>query len=133
MIVVDASALVELLLARPGARTVERQLRGVGASLHAPDLLLLEATQTIRRYEQRNDIDGERAAVAVVDLLALGVTTYEHEILLPRIWQLRHNLTAYDAAYVALAEVLDAPLVTFDAHLAAAPGHDAVIELLTAA
>jgi predicted nucleic acid-binding protein len=66
------------------------------------------------------------------DLADLDIHRYEHEPLLPRIWELRENLTAYDAAYVALAEALGAPLVTFDSRLAAAPGVAAAVQVLTA-
>jgi predicted nucleic acid-binding protein len=75
-------------------------------------------------------MDSARAALALEDLRALGITRYAHEPLLDRIWQLRANTTAYDAAYLALAEGLDAPLLTFDGRLANAPGHRAQIRLL---
>ena len=72
----------------------------------------------------------ERGLEGLARLDDLGIVRYAHVLLLPRIWGLRHNMTAFDAAYVALAEVLDAPLVTTDARLAAAPGHAATIELI---
>lgn len=84
----------------------------------------------IRRYAAKGDLDGERGREALADLADLPMRRYPHDFLLPRIWDLRSNLTAYDAAYVALAEVLDAPLVTRDRRLAAAAGHHAQIDLL---
>jgi predicted nucleic acid-binding protein len=84
----------------------------------------------LRRYERAGDISGPRAQSALVDLGDLPVHRYSHVPLLPRMWELRANLTGYDAAYVALAEVLEAPLVTADAKLASAPGHRARIQVL---
>ena len=131
--VLDASAVVQLLLGLPGGEQVEERLRDISVSVHAPQLLLLEAAQVIRRVEQLGGIGAREAAMAIADLLALDITPHDHDLLLPRVWELRHNLTSFDASYVAPAEVLDAPLLTFDAHLAAAPGHLATIELLSAA
>lgn len=133
MIVLDASSVVELVLRLPGGDAVARRLDQAESSLHAPHLLPLEVIQTIRRLSALRLITPDLAAAALVDVADLDVLLHEHNDLLPRIWDLRHNLTAYDAAYVALAEVLDAPLLTFDARLAAAPGHLATIELLSAA
>ena len=124
---------MRLLLGLPGGEQVEERLRDISVSVHAPQLLLLEAAQVIRRVEQLGGIGAREAAMAIADLLALDITPHDHDLLLPRVWELRHNLTSYDASYVALAEVLDAPLLTFDARLAAAPGHLATIELLSAA
>jgi predicted nucleic acid-binding protein len=84
----------------------------------------------IRRYAANGEIDGDRGLSALTDLADLPLRRYPHGFLLPRIWALRNNLTAYDAAYVALAEALDAPLLTRDRRLAAAAGHRAQIELL---
>ena len=84
----------------------------------------------IRRYAANGDIDGERGRVALADLADLPVRRYPHDFLLPRIWELRNNLTAYDAAYVALAEALDARLLTRDRRLATAAGHRARVELV---
>ena len=130
MIVLDASTVVEITLGLSGHGSAVARLGSESA--HAPHLLSLEVAQSIRRHERAGLVPPARAAAGVGDAAQLDIVLHEHELLLPRVWQLRHNLTAYDAAYVALAEVLDAPLVTFDAHLAAAPGHDATIELLTA-
>ncbi len=130
MIVVDASALIEVLLRTPSAKTVEDRLFAPGQTLHAPHLLDVEVAQVIRRYAAKGEIDGERGRLALTDLADLAMWRYPHDILLPRIWDLRRNLTAYDAAYVALAEALDAPLLTRDRRLASAALHHAQIELI---
>ena len=130
MIVVDASALVELLLDTDEAGAVAARLFDSGDSLAAPHLIDVEAAQVLRRYAQAGEIDGRRGREAMDDLADMPIRRYPHDILLPRVWDLRHNLTAYDAVYVALAEALDAPLVTRDRRLARAAGHGAEIELL---
>jgi predicted nucleic acid-binding protein len=130
VIVVDASALLEALLRTPAAKAVENRLFAPGQTLHAPHLLDVEVAQVIRRYAASGEIDSERGRMALTDLADLPLRRYPHDILLLRIWDLRNNLTAYDAAYVALAEALDAPLLTRDRRLAAAAGHRAQIELV---
>jgi predicted nucleic acid-binding protein len=130
VIVVDASALLEALLHMPAASAVEEHLFAVGQTLHAPHLLDLEVAQVVRRYAANGDIDDGRGRTALADLADLPLRRYPHDFLLPRIWDLRNNLTAYDAAYVALAEALDSPLLTRDRRLAAAVGHHARIELV---
>ena len=129
MIVVDASAALELLL-RPATheRLVERLL-GTGELLVAPHLLDLEVVQVLRRFAASGELSEQRAGEALEDWSMLRITRYPHETCLRRVWQLRHNLTAYDGIYVALAESLDCPLVTCDGPLAAAPGPRATIEL----
>lgn len=130
MIVVDASALLEALLRTPTAKAVEDRLFAPGQTLHAPHLLDVEIAQVLRRYVASGEIDAERGRLALTDLQDLPLQRYRHDFLLPRIWALRDNLTAYDAAYVALAEALDSPLLTRDRRLAAAAGHRAPIELV---
>jgi predicted nucleic acid-binding protein len=130
VIVVDASALLEALLRTSAAKAVEDRLFAPGQTLHAPHLLDVEVAQVIRRYALSGEIDGARGGLALADLADLPLRRYPHDFLLPRIWELRNNLTAYDAAYVALAEALDAPLLTRDRRLAAAAGHRARIELV---
>ncbi|MDR3470035.1 MAG: type II toxin-antitoxin system VapC family toxin [Xanthobacteraceae bacterium] len=128
--VVDASALLEALLRTPAAVAVEARLLDARETLHAPHLLDIEIAQVIRRYAAIGDIDAERGRAALVDLGDFPLRRYPHGFLLPRVWELRNNLTASDAVYVALAEALDAPLLTRDRHLAAAAGHHARIELI---
>jgi predicted nucleic acid-binding protein len=130
MIVVDASAVVEALLRTPAAKVVERWLFDPRHTLHAPHLLDIEVTQVIRRYAAAGEIDSERGRAALADLADLPLYRYPHNFLLRRVWDLRDSLTAYDAAYVALAEALDAPLLTRDQRLAAAAGRHARVELV---
>jgi predicted nucleic acid-binding protein len=130
VIVVDASALLETLLRTPAARQVDRRLLAAEETLHAPELIDLEAAQVICRYVAAGGIAAERGRAALAVLADLPLRRYSHRPLLPRVWQLRHNLTAYDAAYIALAEALDAPLVTRDRRLAVASGHHAQVELV---
>ena len=130
MIVLDASVAVELLLNTPiGKRLVER-LRAPAVSLHAPHLIDLEVAQTLRRYVADDTLTEERGRLALQHLAMLDLNRYPHDVFLRRIWELRDNLTAYDASYVALAETLGATLVTSDRHLAKAPKLRAAIELL---
>jgi predicted nucleic acid-binding protein len=129
VIVVDASALLETLLRTSAAKAVEDRLFAPRQTLHAPHLIDVEVAQVIRRYAANGEIDGERGRAALADLADLPLRRYPHDFLLPRILELRNNLTAYDAAYVALAEALDAPLLTRDWRLATAAGHRARIEL----
>ncbi len=130
MIVVDASALLELLLRTPSAKAVEERLFAAGETLYAPHLIDVEVAQVIRRYSANGEIDSERGRAALTDLADFPLRRFPHDFLLTRIWELRNNLTAYDAVYVALAEVLDAVLLTRDKRLASAPGHHARIELV---
>ena len=130
MIVLDASAAVDWLLQTSSGKRVENRIYARSESLHAPDLLDLEVTQVLRRLTLQGIVSGTRADEAVRDLLDLRVTRYPHLVLLPCIWQLRHNFSAYDAANVVLSEKLDAPLITRDSRLASTSGHGATIELL---
>ena len=101
-----------------------------GESLHAPHLLDVEVTQVLRRYTQNTALTAQRAQEALDDLLDFPIERYPHAALLPRAWDLRDNLTAYDAVYVALAEALQTSLLTCDGRLARAPGLTARIELM---
>jgi predicted nucleic acid-binding protein len=130
LIVLDASAVLELLLATKAGRRVAERIRSPRLSLHVPHLLDLEVLQALRRYVAIGSLSLERAGMALESLVDLGLVRHEHDVLLPRIWALREKLTAYDAAYVALAEVLEAPLLTLDKRLASAPRHRARIELV---
>jgi predicted nucleic acid-binding protein len=130
MIVLDASSVVDLLLSPSTIAPAWRGILGPDESLHAPQLLDLEVTQVLRRCVLSRMLTAERAGQAVEALRTLRVRRHSHLPLLARVWQLRHNLTAYDAAYVALAEELGATLVTRDAKLASATGHRARIDLV---
>ncbi len=128
--VLDASAAVEWLLQLARADAVSERLTAWDGALHAPHLLGVEVAQVVRRYAAVGDITAQRGADALTDLADLDMVHHPHEPLLPTMWRLRSNLTAYDAAYVALALVLDVPLLTLDAWIAAAPGHGAAVELV---
>ncbi len=130
MIVVDASTLLELLLNTEIAPQVADRLFDAQDTLHAPHLLDLEIAQVLRRYERARALSAARANDAFSDLAGMQITRYPHDFLLPRIWALRRNLTAYDGAYLALAEILGATLVTRDTALKSAKGHSARVELL---
>ena len=130
MIVVDASAVLEVVLRTPAASRVEARLTEAGETLHAPHLIDLEVAQVIRRFCASGELSDERGEEALEDFSALRIIRYPHGVFLPRIWELRHNVTAYDGAYIALAEALSAPLLTCDEPLAKAPGHEASIELV---
>jgi len=130
MMVVDASAILEVLLATPAAPRVAERLFAPGETLHAPHLLDLEIAQVLRRYWLSGELAPERSLQALEDLADLPLTRYPHDLFLLRIWELRHNLTAYDAAYLALAEALGAPLLTRDRALASSSGHTVTVELI---
>jgi predicted nucleic acid-binding protein len=130
LIVVDASAVIEVLLGTSVAGRLAERLFAEGETLHAPHLLDVEVTQVLRRYALAGTFGAERGEEALADLADFPIARYAHQPLLFRIWDLRHNVTAYDAAYVALAEALAAPLVTRDAKLASTKGHQARIELV---
>ena len=128
MIVLDASAAVDWLLQTTAGQNIERRIYSHNETLHAPHLLDLEVTQVLRRLAMQGMVSAHRADEAFSDLLDLRITRYPHLVLLPRMWQLRHNFSAYDAAYIVLAEKLGAVLVTRDGRLASASGHAAAIE-----
>jgi predicted nucleic acid-binding protein len=129
LIVVDASAMLELLLRTEVGLRIEKKVLAARASTHAPHLLDLEVAQVLRRFAGAGQLSAERGREALADLADLPLNRYPHDLLLPRIWELRQNVTAYDAAYLALAEALEAPLVTCDAKLASAPGHSAEVQV----
>ena len=129
MIVLDASAAVDWLLQTPAGQRIENRIYSRNETLHTPHFLDLEVTQVLRRLARQGVVPLHRADEAVHDLLDLRINRYAHFVLLPRIWQLRHNFSAYDAAYIVLAEELGAALVTRDGRLASASGHAARIEL----
>lgn len=128
MIVVDSSAAIDLILLGGASRFADRFLDG-RESLQAPQLIDVEVAQVLRRLVRSGGFTGDRAGRALDYFLDLPISRHPHSHLLPRIWQLRNNLTAYDAAYISLAEALHAPILTLDARLARARGHTAVVEL----
>ena len=130
MIVVDASAILEVLLGTLRGARVEARLFERGETLHAPHLLDLEVAQVLRRYAAAREVTRQRSWEALDDLLAVPLTRYPHDVFLPRIWTFRQTVTADDTAYLALAEALDAPLVTCDRHLATVAGHHATVEVV---
>jgi len=135
MLVIDASAVADLLLARPAAEQIDRHLDAFGYAMHAPHLLDVEVLNALRRVVVSGEASRHRAGEAVADLADLPVERYPHDILAPRIWQLRNNFSAYDAAYLALAEDLaegGAPLLTTDARFARAARAHSAIDVLDA-
>ncbi len=118
MIVLDASAALCILLNSPAPRASTLRQRLRGEHLQAPHLIDLEVAQTLRRFVLAGSLTVDRAHDALADLAQLPLIRHPHYPFLDRIWQLRSNVTAYDAAYVALAEILSAPLLTLDARLA---------------
>ena len=130
MIVLDASALVELVTGTATGRVVATRIADATIGLHVPHLADVEVTQALRRYVRDRDLDVAAAEAALDALRALDLQRHAHEPLLPRVWELRNNLSAYEAVYVALAEALDGVLITCDGPLARAPGVVAQIELI---
>ena len=129
MIVLDASAAIDWLLQTAAGQQIDRRIYSRGQSLHAPHLLDLEVAQVLRRLVREAAVTVSRADQAIQDLLDLRLTRYPHFVFLPHIWRLRHNLSAYDAAYVALTEKLGATLITRDARLASVSPHTLSVEL----
>lgn len=128
MIVVDTSAVLSLLMGRPDVPDLVEQVLGDG-DLHAPHLLDVEFQHALRRLVLAGAIGEDRASDARTDFADLTIVRYPHVSLADRMWELRHNATAYDAAFLALAEALRVPLVTCDARLARAPGHTAPVQV----
>ena len=129
MIVLDASAVIDWLLQTSAGQRIERRIYSRNESLHAPHLLDVEVVQVLRSLVREGSVSKGRAAQAIEDLLVLRIARYPHFAMLPAIWHLRHNLSAYDAAYVVLAETLGATLLTCDRRLGSAPGSTARIEV----
>ncbi len=131
MIVLDASAAIEWLIKSPAGTKVDRRLFSFPpVSLHVPHLLDVEIAQVLRRYVREKVMTASRGEEALQDLHDLPLNRYPHDILMRRVWELRAVLTAYDAAYVALAELLDAPLITCDRKIALTSGHRATVEVI---
>ena len=130
MIVLDASAALELLLNAPLAESVASRVFADGESLHAPHLIDLEVAQVLRRFVRRGEIDAPRALQAFADLDDLGVVRYPHRMLIERVWSMRDDATAYDAAYLALSLELGATLLTCDAALASVPARGLKVDVV---
>lgn len=130
MIAPDASAAVNWMLQTPAGQGIEKRILSQNESLHSLQRLDLAFAQLLRRLVRERAVSADRADEALKDFLDLGIARYPHVVLLPRIWQLRDNFSAYDGAYVVLAEELGATLITRDSRLATASGHDATIELV---
>jgi predicted nucleic acid-binding protein len=121
-LVCDGSAVVALLLdAGPAGQWVAEAM--AGGQLAAPGLLAFECSNIIRRHELAGLVSADQAAQAHADLLALPVENWPYELLGVRVWELRMNLSSYDASYVAVAELINAPLVTLDRRIGRAPNH----------
>jgi predicted nucleic acid-binding protein len=129
MIVLDASAVVELLSNGPLANSLRRHLVASGDSFITPHLLDVEAASALRSMVAGRRFDSHRAEEFLVALADLPAERYSHTPLLARIWELRHNFTTYDAVYIALAEATDAVLYTCDEKLC--KGHRARVALFT--
>lgn len=130
MIVVDASAVVEVLLKSERATSAQAAILDETGPVHAPHILDIEVLHVLRRYAACGEMAPDRAQAAIGILTDLPIRRYPHLLLLPRVWQLRHNVSAYDAAYLVLAEILGATLMTGDRRLAAAAEGFAEVELI---
>jgi len=130
LIVLDASVVLEVLLRMPAGVALQERLFEPAETLHAPHLLDVEVAQVLRRYALAGEVEAQRCRAALDDLAGLPLTRYPNGVLMARVWDLRDNLSAYDAVYIALAEALDAPLLTRDRRLAKAPAHRARVELV---
>jgi predicted nucleic acid-binding protein len=131
VIVLDASAAIDLLLnIQPQAATIAARLGQAGETLHAPHLIDLEVFSAVRHHVRRRVLPEDRGRLALEDLRDLRLIRYPISPLMERMWEMRENVSGFDAAYVALAEALDAPLVTSDCRLARTRGHAARIEAI---
>jgi predicted nucleic acid-binding protein len=128
MIVLEASAVVDWLLQTPAGQHIEQRIYARNDTLHSVHLLDVEFAQVLRRLVREGTVAPRRAEEEIEDLMALRMTRYAPVLLLNRIWRLRQNQSAYEAAYV-LAESLNAPLITRDQRIAAVPGHAAAVEV----
>lgn len=128
MIVADASVILAALL-RETPGLAERLFLQSG-EIHAPHLIDLEVLSAVRKLARRDQLTTGQAQTVLTDFQDMTLARYPHGLILSRAWELRTNLTPYDAAYVALAEILDAPLLTRDRRLANAPGHRARVEVV---
>jgi predicted nucleic acid-binding protein len=130
MIVLDASAVVELVLDTAAGRRVATLIEDAGTGLHVPHLIDVETVSALRRLSRDGVIEDDDAADAIDNLLALDLQRHSHEGLLERAWSLRKHVTVYDAIYLALAEALGATVVTCDRRLGRASGVSARVEVV---
>ena len=131
MIIADASFLV-MALGDDGPDGTQARGRLRGEELAAPHLIDLEISSVLRRSVLTGTVTGQRARQALQDLTDLEIERVAHTTLLPRVWELRGNYTPYDASYVAVAELFHAPLLTYDARMANAPGARCLFEVFPA-
>ena len=129
MFVLDASGAVELLLNTAAGKHIASRLDDSTESIHAPHLIDVEVAHVLRRYTLHGVLSAARCERALSHWRELDVERHSHDLFLDRMWQLRHNVSAYDAAYVALTEALSTVLVTGDGRLARIPGLAIRIEL----
>jgi predicted nucleic acid-binding protein len=125
VIVADASAVLDVLLQAPKAPWIAQHLFAPGQSVQVPHVIDLEVLQVLRRYSRTADMGAVHAEQALQVFWSMPLNRYPHTVLAPRIWELRYSFTAYDAAYIALAEALDCPLMTCDRALGS--GHQAKV------
>lgn len=130
MPVIDATVIAEYLVDAEKAEVARRRVIADRAALWAPHLVDAEVGHVLRRGVRKGMITAEAGESALEDLIVLPVRRVRHRELLPRAWELRDNVSFYDAMYVSLAEILNQPLITFDARLAKASGIRAEIEVL---
>jgi predicted nucleic acid-binding protein len=130
LIVLDASAAIAVLLnLGTSASAVRERLYGSDEGPHVPHLFEIEVLGALRRHALISDLSAKRGQELLEDLTSMRLNRYPHTALLSRMWELKENVTIQDAAYIALAETLDAPLITMDGRLARAPGIRAVVEV----
>lgn len=128
--VVDSSAILDLVTDGPAAAAVSNRLGGLGGVLYAPAIIDLEVLHVIRRWVLVGELALHKAETAIEFYGKIEILRFAHDPLIRRIWQLRDNFTAYDAAYVALAEGMRVPLITLDARLAKAAPPTIRVELI---
>ncbi len=128
--VLDASGAMELLLNTVRGRRLGERLADEAEVVHSPHLIDVEIANVLRRYVRNGELDERRAVQALEQWRQLDIERYPHEPFLHRVWDLRNNVTAYDAVYVALAETLGELLVTGDRRLAGAPGLNVRVDLV---
>jgi len=128
VIVADTSAVLAALVMRPIDENLMARI-DEGGEIHAPHLIDVEFVYALRRLVRNRDLSEDRANDARADFVDLAVVRYPHHPFIDRMWELRHNLSAYDSAFVALSEGLGVPLITCDSRLAGSAGHAAEIEL----